>query len=72
MTITQIIIAVWLGGWAISVGAYLRSSMKRAQMSGLPWSPRENLAVVPVILVTWLPSLIIYVRALIKARARGI
>jgi hypothetical protein len=71
MTITTIIMAIWLGGWLISAAAYLRSSIKRAQMTGVPWSPAEHLASISAIFLTWLPSLIIYIVALVNHRSRS-
>ena len=71
MTVTQIIIAFWLSGWAISVAAYLWSSVQRARKAGLSWTPTAHLATVVVLLFTWLISWIIYIYAWIKHRSHS-
>ena len=69
MTVTQIIIAFWLSGWAISVLVYLWSSMQRARKTGLPWSPTAYLTSAAALLFTWLISWVVYIYAWIKHRS---
>ncbi len=71
MSTVQIILAIWLGGWAISAAAYVHSSIKRARMAGMSWSPMQHLAPISAILLTWLPSLIIYLIAWVKHWSRN-
>jgi len=70
MKIIEIIIAIWLGGWIISVCAYVGSSLRSARMTGVPWSPRAALVPIPALLLTWLPTLVIYIFARVKASPR--
>jgi hypothetical protein len=71
MAVIKIFIAFWLAGWAISVAAYLWSSLQRARKAGLSWSPKAHLASIATLLFTWLISWIIYIYAWIKHRSHG-
>jgi hypothetical protein len=69
MSVIQIIIAIWLGGWLISVGAYVWGAVKRARRAGTTWSPTQDLVSITALLLTWLPSLILYLY--VRARVRS-
>jgi len=71
MSYIQIIIVFWLAGWLISVGAYVWSGMKRARRAGTTWSLTENLVSVSALLLTWVPSLILYLYVRVKVRSEG-
>jgi len=71
MSLIQFIIAFWLAGWLISVGAYVWSGMKRARRTGTTWSLTENLVSVSALLLTWLPSLALYLYLRVKVRSEG-
>jgi hypothetical protein len=71
MNILRIILAIWLGGWLISAGVYVWSSMKRARIAGTSWSPTRNLTSITALVLTWLPSIILYVYVRAKARSGG-
>jgi hypothetical protein len=71
MSYIQIIIAFWLAGWLISVGAYVWSAMTRARKAGTSWSLTQNLVSVSALLLTWLPSLILYLYVRVKVRSGG-
>jgi hypothetical protein len=71
MAVIKIFIAFWLAGWAISVAAYLWSSLQRARKAGLSWSPRAHLTSIATLLSTWLISLLIYIYAWSKHRSHS-
>lgn len=71
MSLIQFIITFWLAGWLISVGAYVWSGIKRARRAGTTWSLTENLVSVPALLLTWLPSLVLYLYVRVKVRSEG-
>ena len=71
MTILRIILAIWLGGWLISAGVYVLSSLRRARMAGTSWSLTRNLTSITALVLTWLPSFIVYVYVRAKARSGG-
>ncbi|HBD07173.1 MAG TPA: hypothetical protein DCZ69_02840 [Syntrophobacteraceae bacterium] len=71
MSFIQIILAIWLAGWLISVGVYVRGCMKRAREAGGTWSLKENLVPTSALLLTWFPSFLLYVYLRVKLRSEG-
>jgi hypothetical protein len=47
------------------------SSMKRARAAGSNWSPAANLVSLLALLLTWVPSLVLYLYLRIKDRSEG-
>ena len=67
MTTIQWILLIWLAGWLFSACAYAAFAIKKARLTGAPWSPQNDLFSLTVLFVTWVPSLILYVYMWFKA-----
>jgi hypothetical protein len=67
MTTIQWILLIWVAGWFFSACAYASFAIKKARHTGSPWSPLNDLIALTALIVTWLPSLIVYIYVWLKA-----
>jgi hypothetical protein len=70
MTTIQWMLLIWIAGWFCSACAYALFSIRKARLTGITWSPLNDLLPLTMLLVTWMPSLMVYVVMWFKALLR--
>ena len=72
MTTIQWILLIWIAGWFFSACAYAFFSIRKARLTGVTWSPLNDLLPLTMLLFTWVPSLMLYVVLQFKALTRRV